>query len=404
MSKLSKETYEFKKQIDLLKKIKGRGTELISVYITPGYAVSDISSKLKDEYGQASNIKSKTTQKNVQGALDKVLQYLKTLGHKAPPKGVAIFCGNTSQREGKQDLQLFAIIPPTPLGTQFYRCDSAFAIEPLEEMLEQTGSYGLVVMDGKEATVALLKGKRTKIIKKLHSTAHQKVMKGGQSAARFDRLHTEGVEYYYKRIGEAMSTFAEEKNLKGVIIGGPGPAKENFLRMKPFHHQLNVIGVVDTGYTEEVGLRELLEKSQDLISEAEAVEEKVLLDHFMREVSTQGLATYGLKEIREALETGKASKLLITEGLELHDVTLECPDGSTEKKVIEGPIDPATTIFKCSKVEGKAKIVKSINIVDILQEKAEKSGVEIELVSTDTHDGEQFHATFRGLGVFLRYK
>ena len=176
----TKTLYEFKKQIKALKSFRGRGTELISVYITPGYSVSDVVAKLRDEFGQAANIKSKSTQKNVQAALERAMHYLKQLGHKPPENGIAVFTGNISEAEGKTDIALYSIIPPFPLQTQFYRCDSAFVTEPLEDMFEKAGNYGLVVMDGKDATVAILKGKVMKVLKHIHSTAHGKFVKGGQ--------------------------------------------------------------------------------------------------------------------------------------------------------------------------------------------------------------------------------
>ena len=92
----SKEVYEFKKQLKALEGFRGRGTELISVYITPGYQISDITNKLKEEAGQATNIKSAGTRKNVIDALQKIMAYLRTF--KEPPKtGMAVFCGNVSE-------------------------------------------------------------------------------------------------------------------------------------------------------------------------------------------------------------------------------------------------------------------------------------------------------------------
>ncbi|MFH0973852.1 MAG: peptide chain release factor 1, partial [Candidatus Micrarchaeota archaeon] len=90
MAEESKEQYEFKKKVKALKEFSGRGTELISVYVTPGYSLNEIAAKLRDEQGQASNIKSKSTRQNVVDALEKILQYLK--GFKATPaNGIAIF-------------------------------------------------------------------------------------------------------------------------------------------------------------------------------------------------------------------------------------------------------------------------------------------------------------------------
>ena len=357
--------YEFRKQLQAIKKFQGRGTELISVYITPGYALSEIVNKLRDEYGQASNIKSATTKKNVQSALEKIMHFLKG-ANKPPENGMAVFCGNVSESEGKTDIQIYSIVPPMPVPVQFYRCESKFVIEPLEELLDVAGTYGLVVMDGKECTVAVLRGKTIKIIKRLESTAHQKVHKGGQSSARFQRLAEEGIEYYYKRVGEAMAAFLEQKNFKGVIVGGPGPAKENFLKMKPFNYQLKIIGMVDTGYTDDYGLRELLEKASEMIAEQESIVEKKLLNEFLAEAAKGGIVVWGVENVRNALANKRANRLIVTEDLEVME-------------------------------DGK-------NIVSDLISDGEVQGIEVIFVSEETPEGQQFRGTFSGIGVFLRYK
>ncbi|MEM4255251.1 MAG: peptide chain release factor aRF-1 [Candidatus Norongarragalinales archaeon] len=365
MTSDSKALYEFRKQLEALKKFQGRGTELISVYITPGYNISEIVNKLKEEYGQASNIKSATTKKNVQAALEKIMHFLKG-ANKPPENGMAVFCGNVSESEGKVDIEIYSIVPPMPVPVQFYRCESKFVLEPLEELLDVAGTYGLVVMDGKECTVAVLRGKTIKVLKKLESTAHQKVHKGGQSAQRFQRLAEEGIEFYYKRIGEAMDAFLSQKNFKGAIVGGPGPAKENFMKMKPFNYQIKVLGVVDTGYTDEYGLRELLEKASDLIAEQEAIVEKKLLNEFLIEAAKGGLVAWGLEGVRKALDKRQANKFIVTEGLEI--------------------------------------IEDGVNVVSHLISQAEEQGIEVIFVSEETPEGQQFKGTFGGLGAFLRYR
>ncbi|HLC38405.1 MAG TPA: hypothetical protein VJI71_03045, partial [Candidatus Norongarragalinales archaeon] len=164
MSSDSKALYEFRKQLEALKKFQGRGTELISVYITPDYPVAEIVAKLRDEYGQASNIKSATTKKNVQAALEKIMHFLKG-ANKPPANGMAVFCGNVSSSEGKVDIEIYSVVPPMPVPVQFYRCESKFVLEPLEELLDVAGTYGLVVLDGKDCTVAVLRGKTVKVLK-----------------------------------------------------------------------------------------------------------------------------------------------------------------------------------------------------------------------------------------------
>ena len=64
----AQEKYEFKRLLEDLRSKSGRGTELISLYIPPDKQISDVTAQLRDEHGQASNIKSKLTRTNVQSA------------------------------------------------------------------------------------------------------------------------------------------------------------------------------------------------------------------------------------------------------------------------------------------------------------------------------------------------
>ena len=73
----TKERFKLKKVIKELKSKQGRHTELISVYIPKGYDINNVLSQLSEEQGTASNIKSKTTKKNVTDALEKTIQHLK---------------------------------------------------------------------------------------------------------------------------------------------------------------------------------------------------------------------------------------------------------------------------------------------------------------------------------------
>ena len=59
-----------------LREMKGFGTELVTIIIPPDRQVSDARSLLQNEHGQAANIKSKGTRKNVQGAIESALSTL----------------------------------------------------------------------------------------------------------------------------------------------------------------------------------------------------------------------------------------------------------------------------------------------------------------------------------------
>jgi peptide chain release factor subunit 1 len=400
----SEKMYQLKKQLRQLEAYKGSGTELISVYIPSGSPMHEMGNKLREEMSQASNIKSKSTKLNVLGALERIMNHFK-LYKKTPENGIAVFAGNVSDNPAKVDIELFAVEPPDKLNVGAYRCDSRFFLDPLQSMLGSTDSYGIVVMDGREATVAIVKGTNINIIRKLNSTAHAKIRKGGQSARRYERLIEEQIEVYYKRVGEAMDNayLREEKSIvKGVIVGGPGPTKDFFMKMSPFNYQLRVLGVVDTGYTDEYGVREVLSKSEGILSKQEAVKEKALIDRFIKEVVSDGLATYGEKQVREAILSRQAEKVLISEGLTHTSGSYKCPSCSSEwKKVFrDSPDDTA----QCPKCGSAGKLQSKELLLDDLNEMARQNDIPVEIVSTNTVEGNQFFTGFSGIGAFLRYK
>ncbi len=51
-----------------------------------------------------------------------------------------------------------------------------------------------------------------------------------------------------------------------MIVGGPGPVKDYFLKGNYFNYQIKVLGKVDTGYADESGIYEMMQKIDDIIS------------------------------------------------------------------------------------------------------------------------------------------
>lgn len=82
-----------------------------------------------------------------------------------------------------------------------------------------------------------------------------------------------------KRIGEYVSKvflfFFEKGEFRGIIIGGFGLMKEEFVEGDYFYYEFRkkVIGVVDISYYGEYGLREFVEKVSDIFKDYEVVKE-----------------------------------------------------------------------------------------------------------------------------------
>lgn len=352
----AKDRFKIKHFVKELETFRGRHTELISVYIPAGYDINKITNHLFQEQGTASNIKSKSTKDNVITGLEKMIQHLKLLP-KTPPNGLAVFSGNVDGREGKQDFQVWSIEPPIPLNQRLYRCDKDFVLDPLRELAEDKSIYGLVVMDKREVNIALLKGKTIVPLDKVHSAVPGKTRAGGQSSARYERLREGAAKDFYKKIANLMkSDFLMNNDLKGIIVGGPGHTKNEFVEGNFITDQLKrkIIGIKDLSYTGEFGLQELLDKSEDILAEEDVMEEKKIMQKFFNKLAkTPNAVNYGLEDVMNDLKMGYVQTLLLSEELDnasIEEFESEAEKTGTEVMIISTDTREGTQLKDMSKV------------------------------------------------------
>ena len=493
MADKTKEKQKLKRFVRNLAKIRGRHTELVSVYVPAGYDLNKIIQHLQQEQGTASNIKDKTTQTHVVDSLEKMIRHLRTF-KKTPTNGLALFSGNISDREGKTDIQVFSVEPPQPMKMRLYRCDQRFVLDTLKEMYDVKETYGLIVLDKRDGDVGLLKGTAIIELKSMHSAVPGKTKAGGQclhpestvhladgqfiaieeiqegdevlsydfnthefvsskvlkkweekkskiykikageriiessgdhvfflsnkeekaakdleegmellndkglgvtiqsivveekeiplidievenknfvveglvvhnSAQRFARIREEAAKDFFGRIGEASNkAFLELKDLKGILVGGPGMSKNTFIDKGHLNEQLKrkVISVQDLSYTGSWGMKELVEKSSDILSDELIITERKIMSEFFRLLSQEAdKVSYGESEVDKALEMGAVDKLLLSESLD-------------------------------------------DEIIERYEDKAEETGAEVIVISTDTSEGAQLKDIGR-IAAILRF-
>ncbi len=445
----TKEKQKLKRFIRSLEKIRGRHTELVSVYIPAGYDIIKIIQHLMQEQGTASNIKDKTTQQHVIDSLERMIRHLR-LFKQTPPNGLAVFSGDISDKDGKPNIQVFNLEPPQPLKIRLYRCDQTFVLDILKEMSEVKDMFGLIVLDKREANIGFLKGTQIQEVTEMTSSVPGKTRAGGQclypetsielsdgqwipleevavgdelmsydfnkkelittkvldkwevmknkifkisageeiiassdhiffledgsqkaaeelepgmlllnedgkgeliktiiteekdiqlidlkvenenfiaeglvvhnSAQRFARIREEATKEFFNRISAAANNaFLEVKDMKGILVGGPGMTKNHFLDEGFLNEQLRrkVVGVQDLAYTGSFGLRELVEKSKDVLAKEAITEEKDIMNHFFKLLATEpSKVVYGLTEVQKALDLSAVDKLLVSETLD----------------------------------------------------------------------------------------
>jgi len=407
--------FKTKQLLNDLKKKKGFHTELVSLYIPHDRKISDVTNHLKNEVSESQNIKSKLTKKNVLDSISSLLGKLKNL-KEVPENGLVMFSGAIPQSNtaGTEKNELYIVEPPDRIKTFRYHCASEFLLWPLEDMLTPKETFGLLVIGRKKSAAGYIKGNRVEIIKEFTSGVHSKHKAGGQSQKRFERLNEEAEIAFYRRISEVINEkFLGFEDLQGIFVGGPGPSKEKFVNDESLDYRLRdkILDVVNIGYGGRDGIRALIEKVKNQMENVKYIREKEVMQHFMREISNEtGLGTYGLEEIKRALNYGVVDTLLLSEKLTLYKVKSGCSkcNYSEEKnikqtllKTHEGNIREKS----CAKCGSNTfKVIEMISLIEDLGEIAESTGTKIEILSTETEEGEMLNSTFGGVAAILRYK
>jgi peptide chain release factor subunit 1 len=118
----------------------------------------------------------------------------------------------------------------------------------------------------------------------------------------------------------------------------------------------------------------------------------------MKEVVKGGLATYGIKEVIEAVETGRAETILLSEKFAIKRAKLKCKQCNTieEKFIEEGQK------YSCG-CGGDFEVIEEIDLFDEIFDKAEEKGIKVEVITAETSEGAQFLKGFRGIAALLKY-
>jgi peptide chain release factor subunit 1 len=405
-----------RKTLNTLANKEGSHTELITVYVPPGKQISDALNLLRNEYGTASNIKSNVTRKNVLDAITKAQQKLKLF--KDPgEKGIVVFTGALlpeGAAPGTERMESYVIVPPEPIKIFLYRCDSRFHTEYLQDMLREKEAYGILLVDANNATIATLQGKRLQIVRQMHSGVAGKTKAGGQSARRYERLRDMQLNEYFTRVGKhANDTFLPIENLKGIILGGPGPTKYDFEKGDYLNYQLKnkILDVIDTAYVEEQGVKEIVDKAPEIMRKVRYIEEKEVMQKFLYEVGHDtGMITYGEAEVRRLLQNGAVRTVLMSEDLDLVRVTVKCGAcGYEEQHTIKGKeaadFEKGLIGKPCASCKAPSfTVVDKKDMVDDLAELAELANTDVEVISGETEEGQMLKNAFGGIAAILRFK
>ena len=406
--------YKIRKTIEELSKIAGRGTELITVYIPKGKQLHEVITILKEEQGTADNIKSDLTRTHVVDSLSKVVQRLK-LYKKTPERGLAVFCGALPREEGgppgSEVVKAFEIDPPKDMQTFLYRCDDHFHVDILKNMLKDENMIGFLAVDAKDAGWGLLHGDKIEVLKETSSGVAGKHRQGGQSAKRFQKLREMELTYYFNRLATiTREYFIDIYPIKGLVISGPGPTKEEFINNNYLEYRLQnmIIATIDASYSGSEGIREAFAKSSDILSNFRMVEEKQIVEKLFNEINNNtGLGIYGLDDIINHLKNNIVNKIIITDNTELYRIESKCKKCEhIQEKIVERikVISTKTELqnSSCPSCQSTDINVFDQDMIDYIAILALKTGTSVEVISGVSEHGTML-ASIGKIGAILRY-
>ncbi|XP_046362357.1 eukaryotic peptide chain release factor subunit 1 [Haliotis cracherodii] len=404
------EIWKIKKLIKSLEAARGNGTSMISLIIPPKDQISRVNKMLADEFGTASNIKSRVNRLSVLGAITSVQQRLK-LYNKVPPNGLVIYCGTIITEEGKEKKVNIDFEPFRPINTSLYLCDNKFHTEALTALLADDNKFGFIVMDGNGALFGTLSGNTREVLHKFTVDLPKKHGRGGQSALRFARLRMEKRHNYVRKVAEvAVQLFIsnDKPNIAGLVLAGSADFKTELSQSDMFDPRLQakIIKIVDVSYGGENGFNQAIELASDALANVKFIQEKKLIGRYFDEISQDtGKFCFGVEDTLRAMEMGAVDILIVWENLDIQRFTLKNHQTDEEKIIFLKPEQEKDKTYFTDKDTGvELELVDQMPLLEWFANNYKNYGATLEIITDKSQEGAQFVKGFGGIGGILRYQ
>jgi len=406
------EIWKIKKLIKSLELARGNGTSMISLIIPPKDQIARISKMLADEFGTASNIKSRVNRLSVLGAITSVQHRLKLYAKGiVPPNGLVIYCGTIVTEEGKEKKVNIDFEPFKPINTSLYLCDNKFHTEALTALLADDNKFGFIIMDGNGALFGTLQGNTREVLHKFTVELPKKHGRGGQSALRFARLRMEKRHNYVRKVAEVatqMFISQDKVNIAGLILAGSADFKTELSQSDMFDPRLQgkIIKMVDISYGGENGFNQAIELAAESLANVKFIQEKKLIGRYFDEISQDtGKYCFGVEDTLKALELGAVEILICWENLDIMRYLLKIPGTEATKILHLTPEQQKDNSHFTDKESGtEMELVESQPLLEWLANNYKTFGATLEIITDKSQEGSQFVRGFGGIGGILRYK
>jgi peptide chain release factor subunit 1 len=384
---------------------------MISLILPPKSQISITNKMLSDEYGTASNIKSRVNRLSVLSAITSAQQRLK-LYNRCPENGLVIYVGEVVTDDGKVKKVSIDFEPFKPINTSLYLCDNKFHTEALQDLLQDEARFGFIVMDGQGTLYGAVQGNTRDVLHKFTVDLPKKHGRGGQSSVRFARLRVEKRHNYMRKVGEIATQLfipsGQVPNIKGLILAGAAELKNELVTnglMDPRLAEI-IIKSVDTSYGGENGFNQAISLSADALSSVKFTEERALIQKFFDEITLDsGKYCFGVKDTLTALESSAVDILIVWEDLDIQRYELKHPStGAIKVLYLGAEQEKERSMFTDPDSGVELETVDKQTLVEWFANHYKEFGAKLEFVTNKSQEGSQFVRGFGGIGGVLRWK
>uniref|UniRef100_A0A674DPR4 Eukaryotic peptide chain release factor subunit 1 n=1 Tax=Salmo trutta TaxID=8032 RepID=A0A674DPR4_SALTR len=421
------EIWKIKKLIKSLEAARGNGTSMISLIIPPKDQISRVAKMLADEFGTASNIKSRVNRLSVLGAITSLQQGSPCISPAVPPNGLVVYCGTIVTDEGKEKKVNIDFEPFKPINTSLYLCDNKFHTEALTALLSDDSKFGFIVIDGSGALFGTLQGNTREVLHKFTVDLPKKHGRGGQSALRFARLRMEKRHNYVRKVAEtAVQLYVanDKVNVAGMVLAGSADFKTELSQSDMFDPRLQakILKLVDISYGGENGFNQAIELSAEVLSNVKFIQEKKLIGRYFDEISQDtGKYCFGVEDTLKALEMGAVEILIVYENLDtmryilrLHGAESVGTENDEKTLYLTPEQEKDKSHFTDKEVNPVLyllfshlhdhELIESMPLLEWFANNYKKFGATLEIVTDKSQEGSQFVKGFGGIGGCLRYR
>ncbi|WP_292466635.1 Vms1/Ankzf1 family peptidyl-tRNA hydrolase [Methanolobus sp.] len=262
--------------------------------------------------------------------------------------------------------------------------DTSPFLLPLARLRADYDDYGILLVDSQEARFVCIRSDLAEEKKHLSTDLMNKHKKGGWSQMRFNHLRKGAIKSFLSEVADNVRGTCDQLQTRGLIIAGPGDAKQQLMDLLPQDIRQSVIGVIDVSMT--ISRDELVEEGDSVLHENELSRSGKRAAEFKNSLLRGGLVAHGVEDVRAALEQARVNTLLILKGSSVPGWICEkCQNLQANTQAPK----------ECDRCGGMTSVV---DVVEELYELAQRTGAEVEFV-----EKEDFLDSDDVAGALLRY-